>query len=219
MEARLTSMTSTTTSHNAPGDRFKRRSVDVVDAPKATSHKATLRSLGLAPPAPRAPCADPPSAQGSRSVSRLPRRPSGPARPHTLSEEHLYDFKGGSLRSPPRPAPRAAGARQLASSPALPAPRTTTDLAARRDRHHRPSGQARALRRCRCCPRARPLRTRHAAPDPVPAPSRTRPLRPAARPAQASICLASASRCGRRKHSNSRCSNDGGTRESKNATS
>ena len=110
----------------------------------------------------------------------------------SASEEHLYDFKGGSLRSPPGPPPRAAGARKLASSPAAWRPHgTTTDPAARRDRHHRPSGQARAVRRCRCCPGARPLRTRHAALGPVLAPSTTRATAPS-RP-HASICLASAS--------------------------
>ena len=48
-------------------------------------------------------------------------------------------------RGPPR------GLRALASSRPRPrpgGPRTATDLAARRDRHHRPSVQARALRRC-----------------------------------------------------------------------
>jgi hypothetical protein len=35
-----------------------------------------------------------------------------------FGEDFLYDFKGGSLRSPPAAPPRAAGARKLASSPA-----------------------------------------------------------------------------------------------------
>ena len=38
--------------------------------------------------------------------------------PMRIGEDFLYDFKGGSLRSPPAAPQRAAGARKLASSPA-----------------------------------------------------------------------------------------------------
>jgi hypothetical protein len=49
-----------------------------------------------------------------------------------LSEDFLYDFKGGSLRSPPAAPRRAAGARKLASSPARAALARSAALAGRR---------------------------------------------------------------------------------------
>ena len=90
------------------------------------------------PPAPT------PGTIASRSRHRTPRCRDAAL----LSPELSMNWRRLSLRLQGRRAARAAGTP--------PRPGQPPNLAARRDRHHRPSGQARPLRHCRCSPRARP---------------------------------------------------------------